>query len=741
MPALQQKATGRNDPCPCGSGLKYKKCCISKIKQTAKSGVGTKRINLLQEATLFFRNGNYQKATEIAQLLLSDNHNDPAALHLLGSNLMKTGQTEQAEDILKKAAINDGNNPQVFNSLGICLHELRKYEEACACYKKAVNLNPEFIDALNNLGVSLNELNKLDEAMKCYRQVIVINPSFSQSYENMGIVLAKQGKFEEALESYSKARSLAGLYPALCNNIYLSLNTLGRLPESLETLKQGLAISDIPISFKEKLQIGLCRVLRDYGNYEATIAEYNDFIKNFNSAGAKIELACLFPTIADSKEHIEKIRKDFLKKLDDLEKENLKISEPEKEVGIMPFYHAYHGLNNKKILEHLAEFYAKACPSLCYVSKAVEEKKNVEDKIKIGFVSSYFRNHVVNKAYSSFISNLGIDKKYETYCFATKQAVHNEKSRILADNVKEFVFVSESLRTARKQIEDFEPDVLVYLDIGMNLETYFLAFSRLAPIQILFGGHPDTSGLKTIDYFISMKAIETKNAQEHYTEKLVLLKNNVAVYPEIKFPGALKTKEELSFPDGNIYICPVMLHKIHPDMDRIFKKILERDEKAKIILFKSEVQNILHELLFERFGEIMAGEFLDRIKFMPFAKGISFFNALNAADALLDTIHFGMGTTAYLSFSVNAPFVTLPGEFMRTRAGYWLYGKMGVEGLCAKDEDEYIDIALRLANDREFHKEKSEEIKNKKHVIYEDNNVMEEFKEFIENAISDNRKK
>lgn len=25
--------SGRNEPCPCGSGMKFKKCCIIKIKQ------------------------------------------------------------------------------------------------------------------------------------------------------------------------------------------------------------------------------------------------------------------------------------------------------------------------------------------------------------------------------------------------------------------------------------------------------------------------------------------------------------------------------------------------------------------------------------------------------------------------------------------------------------------------------------------------------------------------------------
>ncbi len=35
--------TGRNDPCPCGSGKKYKQCCMQKPKATATSMMGLKK--------------------------------------------------------------------------------------------------------------------------------------------------------------------------------------------------------------------------------------------------------------------------------------------------------------------------------------------------------------------------------------------------------------------------------------------------------------------------------------------------------------------------------------------------------------------------------------------------------------------------------------------------------------------------------------------------------------------------
>ncbi len=33
---METKTTGRNDPCPCGSGKKYKACCLAKDEAAAR---------------------------------------------------------------------------------------------------------------------------------------------------------------------------------------------------------------------------------------------------------------------------------------------------------------------------------------------------------------------------------------------------------------------------------------------------------------------------------------------------------------------------------------------------------------------------------------------------------------------------------------------------------------------------------------------------------------------------------
>src|SRR4029078_13318090 len=86
-----------------------------------------------------------------------------------------------------------------------------------------------------------------------------------------------------------------------------------------------------------------------------------------------------------------------------------------------------------------------------------------------------------------------------------------------------YVSVPHDTRTALYLIAPQQLDILHYPDLGMSPFTFTLAHSRLAPVQTVTWGHPDTTGLPTIDYFISCREGETEEADSHYTEKLVRL--------------------------------------------------------------------------------------------------------------------------------------------------------------------------------------------------------------------------
>src|SRR5205814_6934306 len=91
-------------------------------------------------------------------------------------------------------------------------------------------------------------------------------------------------------------------------------------------------------------------------------------------------------------------------------------------------------------------------------------------------------------------------------------------------------------------------DILHYTDIGMGERSYTLAATRLAPIQCVTWGHPMTTGLPSVDYFISSEDLDAPDAQDHYTEKLVRLGHMAVFYMRPARPVQLKPRDAFGCP-------------------------------------------------------------------------------------------------------------------------------------------------------------------------------------------------
>ena len=125
----------------------------------------------------------------------------------------------------------------------------------------------------------------------------------------------------------------------------------------------------------------------------------------------------------------------------------------------------------------------------------------------------------------------------------------------------------------------------MYPDIGMEPFTYFLAFARLAPVQCVTWGHPLTTGLDTIDWFLSGESLETEEADAHYTERLVRLRGLPTYYRKPQVAGPAKSRAELGLPEsGSLYACPQTLFKFHPEFDRLLAAILQTDRRGHLAM-------------------------------------------------------------------------------------------------------------------------------------------------------------
>ncbi|HYQ70495.1 MAG TPA: hypothetical protein VET88_01055, partial [Gammaproteobacteria bacterium] len=273
-----------------------------------------------------------------------------------------------------------------------------------------------------------------------------------------------------------------------------------------------------------------------------------------------------------------------------------------------------------------------------------------------------------------------------------------------------------------------ELDILFYQDTGMDAFTFFLAFARLAPVQCTSFGHPVTTGIPSLDYYISTDLWEPPRAREHYSEKLVLLEDvaSVAYYYKPSIPPALKPRSYFGLNDHeHIYLCPQTLFKIHPDFDEAVAAILESDPDGRVVFIEGK-HAYWSQLLFQRFRSSMPGV-VDRISFLPQQRGGDFINLIAVSDVMLDTFHFCGFNTSLEGLAAGVPVVTMPGEFMRSRHTLSFYRKMGFMDCVARDVEGYVARAVKLGTDRQYRNQVSRDIREKQVCLWEEMRTVSEF--------------
>ncbi len=211
-------------------------------------------------------------------------------------------------------------------------------------------------------------------------------------------------------------------------------------------------------------------------------------------------------------------------------------------------------------------------------------------------------------------------------------------------------------------------------------------------------GQPGTTGISTVDYFLSSDRLEPPDGQSHYSEQLVRLPDIPHYFGRPRAPDESPGRTGIPLPDeAPWYVCQQTLFKIHPEFDRLMGEILRRDPSGIAVLFEGQVPT-WKALLLERLRRSIP-DVVDRIVFLPRLPRDKYLRLLTQADVVLDTTHYGAGTTAMHALALGSPLVSLPGEFNRGRVAHALLGKLGISETVATSPADYVERAVRIAQD------------------------------------------
>lgn len=566
---------------------------------------------------------------------------------------------------------------------------------------------------------ALYESGQWDQAIEACDEILRKRPRDIEALNLRGVVFMRMGNYEEFERCLLRAGSIAPNHPGILLNLGSMQLERSNFTAALQNLQQVTRLA--PQCVPAWTNVGTCHF--QMAQREKARKAYDRAYRLSPTLTNRMNRDLLLCQVMRSREEILTLRGEFEKAIEELSGLPPIPAPPPYCASV--FLLAFHGLNDAPLMRKLAQMYLNVCPEIGWTAPNIKRPKGK----RIGFFSVNSWEHSVSRCFASLLVRLQNETDFEIVMISTNNPERAGENNPYKDFNGKFVHIVHDYFRARQAIAEEQLDVLFYQDIGMDNLSYFLAFARLAPIQCVLGGHPVTTGIPNVDYFVSTPRVETGHSAEHYTETLIQISQFPVVYRHPEIPDPMKTRSELGLPvTGAIYLCPMMLQKIHPDFDAAIEGILRRDPDGHVVFIKHYTGR-WEEPLQRRFNRTIHPDVLSRVHFVPWLTEYPDFVALNArADVVLDPFHFGIGTTAIATCAIGTPVVTLPGEFMRGRVGLSICNLMETPECVAESVEDYVEKAYAAARNPELR----ERILNNKHRMFDDTSVVRDFEGMFE---------
>lgn len=531
-------------------------------------------------------------------------------------------------------------------ALGLAHLDSGELEQAEECYRKVLALDPGHAKAHTNLGLVLQQRGADAEAARCYAAAIASDPGLAQPSFNLGTIFLTRDEPVAALQHLARAIQLDPARAEWHAALGAAYQRAGRPLEALASLRTAIRLD--PAYASAHNELGVC-LLQDGDAAQAAAAFRRVLELDAAVAGASSNL--LFAL-------------NFLPEM-----------EPE------AVYRAH--VHWARAQEAAAQRFEHDNPP------------DPERRLKVGYLSPDFCGHAL-PFFIEPILHRHDRSRFEVICYSDVRTEDAITWRLRAYDALWHACERWTDEALAKQIRADGIDILVDLAGHTAGGRRMALFARKpAPVQVSWLGYLNTTGLHAMDYRLTDGHACPEGMERYHSERLVRLPNSQWCYrPPATAPAVVASARDGAVTFGSFH----NLAKLTPPVYAAWAKILQALPGSRLVIVAHGADQ-LSEAIAARFSA--AGVGAQRIEChggMPLEAYLSLHNRI---DIGLDAFPYAGGTTTLHSLWMGVPVVTRDGANVVSKGGVAILTLLGLTELIAQSDEQYVEIALALAKDRE----------------------------------------
>jgi len=559
----------------------------------------------------------------------------------------QSGRLNEAELLYRQILAQQPEHEGALHYLGVIAHQVGRNDIAVDLIRQALARNPHWPEAYNNLGEVFRAQCELDQAIAAFRQAIALKPLYPAAYYNMGNALLEKGQVDETIAAYRQAIAFKPDYHEAYNNLGAALTTQGQLDEAIATYHQCQALKPDYAEAYSNLAVAL----KDTGRLDEGIAVCRQAIAlkpDYVAAHSNLVYSLHFHPGYDAQ----------------------------------AIYHE-HCLWNQ---QHVGPLTPHLQPHA--------NNRDPERRLRLGYVSADLREHVVGMFLLPLLQNHD-PQHVEVFAYAQVSAPDAMSQRLRQHTHVWRRLVGLSDAQAADLVRQDGIDILVDLGLHTAGNRLMVFAHKPAPVQATYLGYAGSSGLSTMDYRLSDPYLDPHGDEDAiYSEQTIRLPETYWCYQPMVEVAVQPVPPSLE--RGCItFGCLNNFCKVNEPLLDLWARILAAVPQSRLLLYThpgSHRQNVLEQMQ-------RAGIAPQRIDFAEKAGITAYFQRYHGIDIALDTHPFGGGTTTCDALWMGVPVVSLAGKTAVGRGGLSILSNLGLPKLVAKTPEEYVRLAVALAND------------------------------------------